>query len=124
MSWYTANILIALKAEGRKQTKYPVYENVVLIEAASVEDAYRKAEKIGREEEAIDDALTLYSAPAKRIFAGIRKVITVQNPFPNHPTDDRPCDGTEITYSLLELDSEEAIAKLAKGEATPVVYAE
>ena len=60
-------------------------------------------------------ALRLSDEPAETVFVGVRKVIAIMHPFPRPPNSGRPRHGTEITYSILELDSARDVSKLAKG---------
>jgi hypothetical protein len=123
MGWFAASIIIGMKSQN-EIGPILVHENVVLLEADNSDEVFQKARKIGETEVAIDDGLTLNGMPAKRIFAGIRKIIKVSNPSPYDPEQDRPSDGTEITYSVYEVPDDEALKNLANGEETKVLYIE
>ncbi len=115
MSWYAAHLIQYFKYREARQRSFVVWENVVLIRARSAEDAYAKAERIGREEEAIDDeSLRVGGHPAKLLFAGVRKVVLCVDP------DRRPGDGTEVSYTEMVLPSEKAVHQLAAGESVAV----
>jgi hypothetical protein len=102
-----------------KQRSFLVWENVVLVRAANSEEAYAKAEKMGREEEAMDDpSLRIGNHPAKMVFAGVRKVVECLD------CDRRPGDGTEVSYTEMELRSEAAIRRLVAGDAVAVTIAD
>jgi hypothetical protein len=101
------------------QDKYPVWENVLLVEAESFDGALEKAEIRGREDEGDSGGTYLWeSRPATLVFAGVRKVIECKNA--NHP----PGDGTEITYSEMEVENEDALTKLVNGEPVIIKYEE
>jgi hypothetical protein len=50
------------------------------------------------------------------VFAGVRMLVACDDP------DERPGDGTELSYSKLELDSLEDVKRLASGKAVQVTY--
>lgn len=124
MTWFAASIIIGMKRVDDADGPILVHENVVLFEASNGEEAIHKARAAGEAEAAIDDDLRLDGEPAKRIFAGVRKVITISNPPPYDLDQDRPTDGTEITYSVFEVSDDEALRRLASGEQTEVAYIE
>lgn len=101
-----------------------VHENMVLIEAQSEFDALRKAKAIGQTETALQDELSLDGVPAKRVFAGIRKVVVISNPDTGNLDQDRPSDGTEISYSVYKVSSQEELRQLAEGAEVTVQYVE
>lgn len=120
--WYAASIIMLVKFKNGNQDKFPVQENVVLIKASSGDEATEKAEKKGREIERISHGtFTWNNRPAEWVFAGIRKVLTVANAT---PVRNRLSNGTEVTYSEFELESEEAFKKLINGEDVMVLYEE
>lgn len=115
MNWYAAHLIMYFKYRHARQRSFLVWENVVLIHAADSEEAYAKAERRGREEEACDDeTLTMGGRPAKMLFAGVRKVTLCVDPH------ERPGDGTEVTYNEMRLTSERAVFQFAAGKSTRV----
>lgn len=124
MTWYAAHIVIGIVPLHESSGPILVHENVVLVEAPSEADALGKANTIGQTEATLQDGLTVSGVPAKRVFAGIRKLITVSNPEPSDLDQERPSDGTEITYSVYEVSNQEELKKLAAGSAVPVQYVE
>jgi hypothetical protein len=97
------------------QDRFPVWENVVLIQASSEEEAFSKAERCGRDDEGDHSGSFRWDdRPAVWVFAGIRKLIKCVDPT------ERPGDGTEVTYTEMELESAEAVDRLAKGESVAV----
>jgi hypothetical protein len=122
MSWYAASLIFVFRVQKGKQERFPVWENVYLLESQSAEDAWRKAEEFGRTEQVDDESLTLDDEPAFLRFSGVRKVVAIQNPFPTTPNADPPSDKTEITYSEFTLNSEEDVKRLVAGECVALVY--
>lgn len=119
MSWYAAHNIMYVMFKDGCQDKYPVWENIILIEAESEEQALKKATKIGQEAEG-DSLGTFYweNRPATWVFAGVRKLIKCQS------RNEKPSDGTEITYSEMLLDCEESLSKLVSGETVTIIYEE
>ena len=111
MTWYSAHIIMLVDMKHVVQNSYPVWENIVLIRAETEDEAFEKAERYGRSEEGDDDgSFSWGKEPARWVFAGVRKLTECQG------LSDRPDDGTEVSYNELELDSREAVEKLAAGE--------
>lgn len=109
MTWYAAHLVLYVKLKRRRQTRFPVWENIVLIRAKTEEEAFAKAELRGREEAIPDDGFTWNGEPAEWVFAGVRKLTSCEDP------SRRPSDGTEVTYLELELPSKEALKKFVEG---------
>jgi hypothetical protein len=62
--------------------------------------------------------------PLEESFVGIRKIISVSNPWPLSQDGDRPVDGTEITYSSFKVKDEQALADLVSGDEVLISYLE
>ena len=118
MSWYAAHIIMSIKFKDTEQEEYPTYENVILIEANSDDEALSKAEKRGKADEIKSDDFTWNEHSAMLVFEGIRKLIDCEDP------NTLPCDGTEITYSQMIVETQEELSKLACGDSTVVKYEE
>lgn len=114
MTWYAAHLLLYVKLKRRRQTRYPVWENIVLIRARTEEEAFAKAEDRGRADATPDDTFTWDGQPAEWVFAGVRKLTLCMD---EHK---RPGDGTEVTYLELEVPSKEALDKLIAAEPVTV----
>lgn len=117
MTWYAANLIMYIRLKKGKQDHYPIQENIILIKAKDEKEAYMKATNRGKQDEG-DSSGTLYYGddPASMVFAGIRKITTCEE------SEKRPDDGTEITYSEFEVDSEEKIRSLVEGDPVFVLY--
>ncbi len=119
MTWYAAHLILYVRYKDRKPRRVPVWENIVLIKADSEGEAFAKAEKRGHEEEGDDDGTFRWgNHPAEWVFAGVRKLTLCQD------EDQRPRDGTEVTFLELELPSESLVRKLASGEPVSVKLAD
>jgi hypothetical protein len=112
MSWFAAHLVLAVELKSGNQRRFPVWENIVLIQAASEEKAFAKAEKRGREEAGDDDGSFRWGgAPARWVFVGVRKVVRCQD------SDKRPGDGTEVSYNELQFNSRAEITRFLQGQA-------
>jgi hypothetical protein len=113
--WYVAHILMYVKRKKIGAVKIPVWENLVLIKADSEDEAFAKAQARGKQDEG-DDAGTFRWAgePAAWVFAGVRKLTHCEDP------EKRPGDGTELSYTTMQLDSMHALADLLDGKAAEV----
>jgi hypothetical protein len=119
MNWYAAHLLMYVKFKTDRQEHYPVWENIILIQAGSDEEAFRKAELRGRADEGDDGGSFRWAGqPAEWVFAGVRKLTPCQD------SDQRPGDGTEITFLEMEAASKEDIEKLLDGRAARVTLAD
>ena len=115
MSWYAAHIILYVEKKQQPQDHFPVWENIVLIEAGTADEAFDKAEVVGRGDEGDDDGSFRWEGePARWVFAGVRKLTTCEN------EESRPGDGTELTYIQMEVASREALARLVESESVQV----
>jgi hypothetical protein len=113
MNWFAAHIILVVKFKDHSQTRFPVWENIVLIRADSEEEAIAKAEARGRDDEGDDDGTFRWGGkPAVWVFVGVRKVTLCED------AGKRPGDGTELSYLEFEAPSMAAVEKLIDG--TPV----
>jgi hypothetical protein len=118
-NWYAAHLILYVKRKNGPQRRYPVWKNIVLVKAATDEEAFAKAEARGKEEEGDDDGTFRWGGkPAQWVFAGVRKLTLCEDP------ERRPDDGTEVSYTEMELDSQQAVRKLVQGRAVAVNYKE
>lgn len=128
-TWYAAHIVTYIQFLDGSQDSYPIWENVVLIEAESDERVSEEAERIGKQVyEMPEDEMFSEGRPAMWIFAGVRKIIecrdTSVKTIERSDIDPRPGYGTEATYSKMRVDSKEALEQLVQGEPVTVVYEE
>ncbi len=114
MAWYAAHAIMYVKFKGGIQDKYPFWENIILIEAGTDEEAFKKAEIRAKEDEGDSQGTFTHTGRAATwVFAGIRKLVSCTDPL------DQPTDGTEITYLEMEVESEDCFNKFMNGQARP-----
>jgi hypothetical protein len=113
--WYAAHILMFVKRKTKASGKIPLWENIVLIQADSEEAAFAKAQARGQQDEGDDDGTFLWGGqPAEWVFAGVRKLTLCEDP------EKRPGDGIEISYTEMEVNSEQALQDLLDGKPVAV----
>ncbi len=116
MNWYAAHVIMVVKFKDDVQDKYPFWENIILIEARDSDEAFSKAAERARLNEGDDNnSFTWEDRPSTWCFAGIRKLLTCQN------YNERPSNGTEISYLEMEVSSQEDFSRVLKGESVVVV---
>jgi hypothetical protein len=94
MNWYAAHLVEYLRLHEKEQKDFFVFENVVLVQASTTEEAFAKAEAYGRDY--VSDAPCWWRGkPATMVFGGVRKLTTCLD------SEQRPKDGTEVTYLNL-----------------------
>ena len=107
MNWYAAHVLMLVRLKKKRQTHFPAWENIILIQADSEDEAFQKAGKRGRQDAGDDDSSFHWGKePAEWVFAGVRKVTSCQD------ENKRPGDGTELTFLEMEFASQAAIQKI------------
>jgi proteasome lid subunit RPN8/RPN11 len=124
ITWYAAHVIVSIRPVEPDNREICVYENVILVSARSYDAARVKALKYAKASIVEDETLRINEKPAEMSFVGIRKIIEVSNPWPLSQSEDRPRDGTEITYSEFTLRGERALFELAKGDEVHVRYLE
>jgi hypothetical protein len=113
--WFAAHIVMYVEFKTERQTTYPVWENIVLIHAAGEDEAFAKAESKGRESEGDDGGTFQWdNIPARWVFGGVRKLTLCEDP------DERPGDGTEVTYLQMKVRSKNSLMKLIHSERMSV----
>ncbi len=118
--WYAVHLIMAVIFKDGKQEKYPILENIYLLQDQPDEDIYARAARIG--EGASGDSNGTFrweGRPAMWRYVGIRKVIRC-----NVTDRENPLDGSEVTYSALEVSSLDELSKLAAGEEVGVLLVE
>ena len=122
MTWFTASLITYIKALSAPQETFPVFEDFVLVEASNREEAFAKAERIGRDTAAINDGLEYTGVPALRCFVGVRKLRSIYNPVEMDLDESPPVSGTELSHSYYEVSSEADAKALGQGKAVHVNY--
>ena len=112
--WYAAHLLMYVKRKNHPDGKIPVWENIVLIKAESDESAFAKASERGKRDEGDDGGTFRWDGqPAEWVFAGVRKLTLCEDP------EKRPGDGSEISYTQMEV-SQQVLLDLLEGKPTTV----
>ena len=118
MTWYAAHLVLYVKYKEHPQNRVPFWENVVLIQADTEQEAFAKAERRGRADEGdCDGSFRWDGKPAAWVFAGVRQLLRCED------EKERPGDGTEITYNEMEVDSLEELRRFVEGKPAAVQYA-
>src|SRR5207302_4882082 len=118
-NWFAAHVILWVKYTEHKQKTFPLWENVILIRAQSEKEAFAKAEAHGHRMAGKGKPTFTWSGkPAMWVFGGVRKVTACDDP------EERPDDGTEITYTQMRVRSPEALKKLLEGQPVGVEYIE
>jgi hypothetical protein len=121
MPWFAAHAVMYFKRKEGPQEHFSVWENVLLVEARDGEDAMAKAEARAREDEGDSSGSLVWGGhPARLVFAGIRKLLTVAH----EAAGDVIGHGDEVTYSEFEVADEAAVRALAAGEEVSLKYVE
>lgn len=116
-TWYAAHIIMYVRFKDGNQNKYPIWENVLLFNAASSEEAEQKAVIEGKEDEGDDlGSFSWGGRPAEWVFGGIRKIMECKD------SDLQPTSGTEITFSEFEVETKEQLDKLISGDPVHILY--
>ncbi len=146
MTWYAAHVIVYDRFLDGPQDEYPVYENVLLIEAESPDAAWIEAERLGAEysvDDSVDSAeavaeilgvssgLMYKDHPVAQTYAGVRKVLEcaytasrlIEDPDADNATF-QPSHNSEITYSALVTTSAEDLRRLATSQPVTLLYRE
>lgn len=123
MAWYVASVIMSIRKKSGKQKNIPVYENFILIEGSSGEDALNKVKEMAIEEaEIASDGLMVNDKPAFMYFEGVRKIISISNPTYISEDSTPPMSGTELTYSEYLVKNKSQMKKLVQGKVVNIKY--
>jgi len=117
--WFASHVVVAVHVrDAGGQAAFPVYENVLLVEAASPSEAKALALSMAKEQaHAQSDGFTWEGKAARLEALGVRKVIECDD------SDLPPHHGTEVTYSMF-LVVPACLHALLKGERVELTYFE
>lgn len=119
MPWFAAHAILYFQVKEGVQDSYLVHENVLLIEAETSDQAWVVAADLARQEEGDDSGtLRIGGRPARRMFGGIRKIVSVLH----RGMEAQPGNGDEITYSEFSLTDRSALDRLIEGVDVDVRY--
>jgi hypothetical protein len=116
MTWYAAHLLFYVELKHKRQARYPVWENIVLVSTKTLDEAFDKAERRAKEDACMvpDESFTWGGEPARWVFGGVRKLTLCMD------EEKRPGDGTEVTYLEWDVPSWQSLQKLLRGEPASV----
>jgi hypothetical protein len=98
------------------QTRIPVWENIHLIEAPNEQTLRARCQAIGQSGEGDSDGSFHWNdEPARWVYKGVRKVITIEN---LDDLSNLPGNGCEITYSTLVFSDTSSLEEFLRGSAT------
>ena len=121
MAWYAAHAIMACRFKDGRQSPTPVWENVLLIEAADGDEAEERAvDRAKLDEGDSDGSMTWDGRPAEWVFVGIRRMISVAH----QSVVGKPHSGDEITFLEFVLPDMSAVEALAAGKTVRVEYLE
>jgi hypothetical protein len=113
MPWYGVHVVMAVRFKDGNQNVFPAWENIFLVEATNAATAEKKGQKLGHEIAGDAGATLQWSGrPARWDFIGVRKSVEVSG---KAPLKNEPGDGSEITYSKLEFETEQTLREYASG---------
>ncbi len=97
--WYAAHVILYIEFLDGVQDSYTVWENIYLIHADTVAEAFAKADSLGEEEATMDPDswLTSKGRPARWRFAGVRRLAECID-FENGPEDGKEVAFLEYTF--------------------------
>lgn len=119
MPWYAAHAIVYFQLTDGPQDQFQVWENVLLVQADTPDQAWAKAREFARRDEGDDrGSLRVEDRPARRVFGSIRKVVSVAHERP----DGQLGDGDEVTYSEFVVADRAALDRLIGAEDVEVLY--
>jgi hypothetical protein len=119
MAWFAASAIMFVEFKDGVQDCYPVWENVLLIEAEDGNAAFRLATDRAKEVEGDSRGSFRWDdRPARWVFAGIRKLLTVSH---RHAGDELR-SGDEVTFTEFLLNDRAALDRLVDGEGVALEY--
>ena len=118
MNWYSVHVVMLVHFKDGNQDSLPAWENVYLIQAVDPDEASRKGETIGKQNEG-DSSGTFFweDRPAEWMFKGIRKITEIAGfPSPSNIAE----DVVEITYQTIEFDNEVSLKSYLNAEPVSI----
>jgi hypothetical protein len=120
MEWYAAHTLIAFQRDDGVGPVC-VFENIHIVCAENSDSALVKARFISDSEFNNNGLIEINGSPAKCIYGGVRKIVTVSNESPPQ-FEARPDDGSEISYIRYEVATHKDLENIISGEANNVFF--
>jgi len=115
--WYTAHIVMYVKLLDEAPGPHLFTEDIYLIHATSVDQAFSKADAIGQwlETTDIDSGHTVDDRPARNVFYGVRRLAECLDLI-----DEAPGDGKEIAFLRFSAATEADVRRFADGQTISV----
>jgi hypothetical protein len=117
MSWYAVHTVGYFREPTDGQDKFKVWESILLISAASRDEAATKGEARARQETENNTSVTGLT------FVGIRKIVDCFS-AESFGNETQPGDGAEITFCQYLIQGASNIEAFARGEEVPVLASE
>lgn len=115
--WYAAHAVMVVRFKDQEQVEFPVWENVLLIDGKTEEDAYRKAEERARSDEGDAGGTFEWEGhPARWEFKTIRRLVECAL----SSSDAKLQDGAEITYFEFLLPNAQALDCFCRGHEVDI----
>ena len=111
LEWYAAHMVFGYYVVGNAEPTF-MYENVVLFSGFTSQEAFEKAEALGRESH-VESTLTICGEPGEERFLGIKRLITCLA---------APGDGVEVTYLHLRLQEGTSAREYLESDGASVLY--
>lgn len=110
--WYAAHAVMLFRLKEGEQTEFSVWENIILIQAATPDEAHEKAEARAKEDETKyeENGLTWDDELAEFKFLGLRKLMQCFS------DEQQPSDGTEVSHNQITFADREQLDKFVAGE--------
>ena len=121
MPWFAASAVMYCRFKDGRQAPTPVWENILLVEAADDQTAWKLAESRARQDEGDSSgSMTWGGRPAEWTFAGIRQLLTVtRDPMKAAETLGH---GDEITFTEFMLPDLDAVRAFARNKGAVWVH--
>lgn len=114
--WYAAHAVMLIRFREGEQNEFPVWENILLVEAPTPEEAKEKACQRALEDVGNDETMTWDKKPAFFEFIGLRKLMQCCS------DEEQPGDGTEVSFNDLLFSSRKELDAFVAGEESQVTF--
>ncbi len=119
MPWFTAHAVMVVRFKDSTQAEFPIWENILLIEAADRASAAHLAAARAHEDEGDSEGTFLWNGHrATWVFAGIRRLVEVSHRGAGLGS------GDELSYSEYSVSTEDELDALARGKSVLVRLSE
>jgi len=113
--WYAAHLINYFDFLDEPKCNFLAWEDIVLVEANSDDEAEKKAWELGEDRIVNDDNTRIDGRMVVQKFLGVRKIIECSPSFDLET-------GTEISFSQFRIRDIESAKKLAEGQEVDLKY--